>query len=300
MKLFIRSVLPLLYTASTVLAATITGHAIAADEAGYGLPDTLPQIVVSDTLDVLTLNVAHGRNTSLNQLFVSASQHRENLKAVASTLLKSGAQVIALQEADAPSLWSGGFDHVAYLTELTDYRSFVHGYHADSWLYTYGAALLSGFALSETRSYRFRPSWPTTTKGFVRGTLLWSSDQGTTAPQPITLVSVHLDFSRESVRRAQIAELVDELQQVHTPLIVLGDFNADWFAESSPVRDLARELNLRAYNPESTGIGSYKVTERLDWILISDRLKFVDHVVLPNVVSDHLAVLAKISWDTPH
>ena len=166
MRLFIRSVLPLLYTASTVFATAITGHAIAADEAGYGQPDTLPQIVVSNTLDVLTLNVAHGRGTSLNQLLVSTTQQRDNLKEVASTLLKSGAQVIALQEADAPSLWSGGFDHVAYLAELTDYRSFVHGYHADSWLFTYGAALLSRFALSETRSYRFQRSWPTTTKGY--------------------------------------------------------------------------------------------------------------------------------------
>ena len=150
--------------------------------------------------------------------------------------------------------------------------------------------------MSDTYSHGFHPSWPTAGKGFVRGTVLWRNGDTTTAPRPVTLVSVHLDFSRETVRRGQIAELVNELQEVQTALVILGDFNADWSSENSPVRELARELGLRPFRPTTEGLGTYNGSKRLDWILISDELTYVDYAVLPQKVSDHLAVLAKIGW----
>lgn len=279
-------------------ATSIITDSHAANEYDYQGSDLQPLIVESETLDVLTLNIAHGRGLSLNQIFVSTAQHRDNLREVSSLLRDSGAQIVAVQEADGESLWSGRFDHVAYLAEIADYPSYVHGYHANSWLFTYGAGLMSKFRLSEVRSHRFQPSWPTATKGFVLGTVLWRDDQAT--PQAVTLASVHLDFSRESIRQAQIAELADELRIVDTPVIILGDFNGDWSEENSPVRKLARKLNLQAFDPTKTGIGTYKKTQRLDWILISNELKFQDYRVLPHVVSDHLAVLATIGWSSPN
>jgi endonuclease/exonuclease/phosphatase family metal-dependent hydrolase len=154
--------------------------------------------------------------------------------------------------------------------------------------------------MSDSASHSFRPSWPTAGKGFVRGTLMWHSGDPTQAPRPVTLVSVHLDFSRESVRKAQIAELVTELSDVGTALIIMGDFNADWSVETSPVRVLANGLGLRAFEPTRDGLGTYKRNERLDWILISSELRFIDYAVLPSVVSDHLAVVASIGWEAKH
>lgn len=255
-----------------------------------------PKIIESETLGLLSLNVAHGRGTALNQILVSAAGHRQNLEQIADILLASGAQVAALQEADAPSLWSGKFDHVEFLADTSNYPFFVHGYHADAWPFTYGAALISRFTMSDTHSHGFRPSWPTAGKGFVRGTVLWRNGDIAKAPRPVTLVSVHLDFSRESVRQGQIAELVNELQEVQTALVILGDFNADWSSEDSPVRELARALDLRPFRPTTDGLGTYNGTSRLDWILISDELTFVDYAVLPQRVSDHLAVVARIGW----
>lgn len=281
---------------TALLATWVVAEVQTSAEFAYLESDLLPQIVESDTLNVLTLNVAHARGKSLNQILVSTHQHRSNLDKISSVLRDSEAQVVAVQEADGQSLWSGQFDHVGYLSAAAGSWSFVHGYHADSWLFTYGAALMSNFRLSETQSHRFQPSWPTATKGFVRGSILWRDSQDRSAAIPITLVSVHLDFSRESVRRAQIEELVGELQHIQTPLIILGDFNADWSVEDSPVRELTAKLKLRAFNPQGPGLGSYKGSQRLDWILISDRLEFADYRVLPNVVSDHLAVQAKIRW----
>ena len=262
-------------------------------EASYRDSDLARETVVGDTLNLLTINMAHGRGTAMNQLLVSVPQHRKNLDEVAALLVTSDADVIALQEADAPSLWSGSFDHIEYLAEATGHRVSVHGYHADKWLYTYGAALLSRFKMSDVDSHRFAPSWPTAGKGYVRGTLMWSNQNSV---RPVTMVSVHLDFSRLSVRQAQVAELIGDLNGVRTPLIIMGDFNADWSTEDSPVRVLARAMDLRVFRPGFNGLGTYKEINRLDWILISDELKFVEFAVRPDIVSDHLAVEAKIGW----
>lgn len=294
MKPFRNTIICLLCASALFFSLSID---MAKGQAAYRDPDSVPNIIESPTLNLLTLNVAHGRGTALNQILVSSSAHQSNLKDIASLLLSSGAQVAALQEADAPSLWSGKFDHVEYLAREVNYPFFVHGYHADAWPFTYGAALISSVRMTDTRSHRFAPSWPTAGKGFVMGTLMWRTNDPDQQARPVTLVSVHLDFSRKSVREAQIAELVAELKKVDTALIIMGDFNADWSVQDSPVRHLANALNLRAFEPTRAGLGTYKRDKRLDWILISSGLKFTDYTVLPSVVSDHLAVVARIGWN---
>jgi hypothetical protein len=89
---------------------TIYSANIEADETiaiQYGYPDSV--------LRVATLNLAHGRKDSFNQLFVWESTFKENLNDVAEVLTRHRPHVVALQEADAVSRWSGSFDHVAYL-----------------------------------------------------------------------------------------------------------------------------------------------------------------------------------------
>ena len=258
--------------------------------------DSPQRIIASETLDVLSLNIAHGRGRSLNQMLVTRQRHRENLSDIAALLARTDAHVIALQEADAESLWSGGFDHVQFLVDATGYNCFIHGHHADTWLFTFGAALMSRTPISDADSHTFRPSWPTTMKGFVRGTVYWQNGGDAEPAQPVTIISVHLDFSRRKVREAQIAEMVEALSSVSTPVVILGDFNADWNADDSPVREVAGEFGLRPYTPTEGKLGTYGKAKRLDWILISKELQFVKYEVVPGLVSDHLALLAKIGW----
>jgi len=191
--------------AAIAVFACLSSIATARGEAQAPGPGQPGEVIVADTLDLLTLNVAHGRGTALNQLLVSREGHRKNLADIATILLRSGAHVMALQEADAPSWWSGSFDHVQLIAESTDYTSVVHGLHADSWLYSYGAALISRAKLHHTESHSFSPSWPTATKGYVLGTVRWCVGPDSVPAHPVTVVSAHLDFSRKSVRAARIA-----------------------------------------------------------------------------------------------
>ena len=228
-------------------------------------------------------------------MLVSRKRTYQNLDDIADLLIRIGADIVALQEADAPSRWSGKFDHVEYLLEKTDYACFVHGHHAQSWLYNFGSALLSDVQLVDTDSQSFAPSPPTTTKGYVSSVINW---QTTVATVPLLVVSVHLDFSRRRVRDAQVNAMIRSLSGHNMPMIVMGDMNSEWSNKESVVKLLADGLALKAYEPGEEGQGTYKSSsgKRLDWILISPQLAFIEHSVLPDVISDHNAVYAEIGY----
>ena len=120
-------------------------------------PDISPAIINNPTLKVVTLNLAHGRKDGINQLFKSAATIRQNLEEIAIILDKHGADVVALQEADAPSFWSGGFDHVALLAEQAGYPFYENSHQANSWFFSYGTALLSRANLSGVMHHTFKP-----------------------------------------------------------------------------------------------------------------------------------------------
>jgi len=251
-------------------------------------------------LKILTLNVAHGRKDAFNQMFLSAETIQKNLVDIAEVLKKENADVVALQEADGPSWWSGNFDHVATLARLSGYPWHYRADHAKNWMYSYGTAILSRWPVSETIEYTFAPSPPTTTKGFLLSHMQWSYAQSEKKEMIIDVVSVHLDFSRKKVRQIQIEEMAEALAQREQPMIILGDFNSDWFSDESVVKQLAEQAKLKVYQPDGENLRTYvSKDKRLDWILISSEWEFVSYQVLPNIISDHFAVVAEVKLRKP-
>jgi endonuclease/exonuclease/phosphatase family metal-dependent hydrolase len=251
--------------------------------------------IESTYLRVVTLNLAHGRKDGRNQLLQKTETIRNNLGDVAGVLKLVDAHLVALQEADAESSWSGKFNHVAFLGEQADYPCTYHGVHASNRMYDFGTALMSKHAFKGTFSYSFKPSKPTTTKGFVIGALDWNPGGVLSEAMQVKFVSVHLDFSRRSVRRAQIDEMVGILGKIDGPLVLMGDFNTDWLTEDSSLKYLAGQLGLEVFEPHAEGLATYgDKGARLDWILISPELGFDKYAVIPDVVSDHHAVAAEI------
>ncbi len=256
--------------------------------------DIVPESsLIGETMTLLTLNASHGRKTAWNQMLVSTEKTRENLDEIADVLEKTNADVVALQEADAPSRWSGRFNHVLYLRDRTSYNCSLLGEHADTWLYSFGTALLSRVSMERSRSVTFPSSPPSTTKGFVMTHVDWDSGAG---PAAVIVVSVHLDFSRKSVRDRQTQILIDSLRDVDGPVVIMGDLNSRWDQKRSHVRQLAEALDLRAFEPENDSLGTYEDEngKRLDWILVSRSLEFRHYEILPGEISDHLAVFAEI------
>jgi endonuclease/exonuclease/phosphatase family metal-dependent hydrolase len=245
-------------------------------------------------LKVMTLNIAHGRKTAFSQIFLSWQTIDKNLADISAVLKREDADIVALQEADGPSWWGGDFDHVALLAKKAGFSWYSRAEHMDAWALKYGTALLARKPYLETRAYRFKSSFPTPPKGFLLARFGWlPQGADTLKPVFVDVVSVHLDFSRSSVRGRQIAEMRAFLGGRKNPLIIVGDFNSAWLAGDSAVRELARQGGLQVYKPKAADLGTYG-SKRMDWILISAGLEFIRYTVLPDVVSDHLGVVAVI------
>ena len=254
----------------------------------------IQQAYPDSVLRVATLNLAHGRKDSFNQLFVLEDTFKENLSDIVNVLSDYRPHVVALQEADAKSRWSGGFDQVEYLASAAGYPWRIHESNAENWLFSFGTALLSALPLTETIKHTFQPSPPTLDKGFVLAQIDWFSDDKNKS-RKIDIISVHLDFSRQSVRDQQINEMLEILSVRKNPTIIMGDFNSEWLAEISVIKELTTKSHFISYRPESPDFNTYK-NKRLDWILITNDLEFVNYQVLPETLSDHAMVIADIRF----
>ena len=244
---------------------------------------------------VITLNIAHGRKDGRNQMLQCTAIIRRNLDDLARFLAQTAPDIAAVQEADGPSFWSGNFDHVKYLAEQAQFPHRARGSHVKKIRIDYGTALLSKHPLRKIKSVTFPPSPPTFTKGFVMAEVSLPPPKAGGRAAVVTVVSLHLDFSRGSVREKQIRHLVQHLKNVDGPLIIMGDFNCQWPRKDGPLKTLAHELNLHAYRPESKILKTYPLLKtRLDWIFISRELRFGKYQVLPDRVSDHHPVRATI------
>ncbi|QOL25346.1 endonuclease/exonuclease/phosphatase family protein [Thalassotalea sp. LPB0316] len=244
-------------------------------------------------LKLLTLNLAHGRGDSVSQLLLSKEKIKENLNQIGQFLSYENADVVALQEADAASWWSGEFDHVAYLAGLAGYRYYIHGKHVDRFFGRYGTAILSKYPITNSFSYRFAPTPPTPSKGFVVGQINLPCATEPTNCHPIDIYSIHLDFSRQSKRLEQIAQLNAVRQQRQVPSILLGDFNATWQGGNKVIGTILSDRSLTTYFKYSNSHNTYG-NKRLDWIFIPKTMAFLDYQVADQVLSDHQAVVATV------
>ncbi|MHC4943447.1 MAG: endonuclease/exonuclease/phosphatase family protein [Planctomycetota bacterium] len=239
---------------------------------------------------LITLNMVHGRGQHPNRLLNDEETVRANLDAIAETIVQYDPDVVALQEADGPCFWSGEFDHVAYLSEASGLPHAIRGEHVGGMGLSYGTALLSRYPMKEYASFSFSIPPFALPKGFVSASLVcpWFSSE------EITFISVHLDPMRQSVRRHQVNEMIQQIAEIEGPILIMGDMNCDWSKE--PTLELLSEaLNLHTHQPEASDIATFPSNgRRLDWIFISKHMEFETYEVLPDVLSDHLAVYASI------
>lgn len=248
----------------------------------------------SESLKVLTLNLAHGRGRGFHQLFQNTETTIKNLNRVSALLNREDPDVVSLQEADGPSFWSGNFDHVTFLADGGNFAWSVRGAHADNLGLSYGTALLSKLEIHQPEAITFSSEQSAVPKGFIVSAVRWPGRNDL----EVDVVSVHLDFTSKSIRVEQVTELVDTLKRRDRPVIVMGDFNTDWQDKDSALRYIAHELSLNPYEPENTNLDTFPTFgERLDWILVSPGIRFQSYRVIPDVVSDHRGVVAELTLE---
>jgi len=242
-------------------------------------------------LRVMTLNLAHGRGTGFHQMLQHSDQTVRNLDNIATLLNTTGPDIIALQEADSPSFWSGNFNHVGHLARSAGFAHSVQALHVDAIGLAYGTALMSRLDLSNPRAITFDPSLSPVPKGFVVSTIRWPGEDLVN----IDVVSVHLDFMSGTIRKKQADELIAVLRSRNHRVVVMGDLNSEWQQQGSTAQYLVNKLGLKAWQPENSALVTFPALgERLDWILISSGLEFDSHQIIGTGISDHRGVVAEL------
>lgn len=248
----------------------------------------------AQVLVVATLNLAHGRGLAVDQFSLSRDQYEANVNAAAALVKREAPDVLALQEADGPSAWSGYFDHVARLARIASFPHVYHALHMDAALF--GVHIRTGAALLATRPLLRPASHPFLVqrqmKGFVTAECEFDRRR-------VLLASIHLTSTSRSVRHQQVEQIVNTLQAERKPAILMGDFNSTWHDEEDAVRRIAARLKLQAFDPDSRQLATFRAdapSSRIDWILVSPKLEFLDYQVWLDQVSDHLCVVATLRW----
>lgn len=247
-------------------------------------------------LRLVTLNAAHGRRDAPHQAFCRRQTTQRNLESIGEAIRHLAPDVVALQEADGPSAWSGNFDHVATLAELAVLRAHYRGDHNPFGFGRFplasGTALLARYPLLQPISRRFG-AHGADTKGFVLATVEVEEWGG----RELDLVSVHLDPTVAALRRRQIGTLIDTLRERRRDLVVLGDLNCCWDRDPGSMDLLTGALDLKAYRGDRAipTFPSARPRHRLDWILISRGLAFRGYATVAARLSDHLGVVADLA-----
>ena len=257
--------------------------------------------VPTQRLRLVTFNIAHGRGLTPIQGLTSPRKLRVNLRRIADLLGRLGADLVALQEIDECSVWSGSFDHLDYL------RAHAHFPHAAFGInnrreglvsLSYGNAILSRFRINETETIAFGQR-----KLGEKGFLFAEIDVG---GRIVPVVNLHLHFSSRRRRLIQIEHLVTWLRGKQRERgrawtiqpIVCGDFNNPGTRNDATAALLSHlnDYGDYALHPLMGRTFPSPLPGRaLDFVFIPPGCRSVRSEVVRSFLSDHRPVMVEFS-----
>lgn len=254
--------------------------------ASLGIPISMPE---TDQIKVMTINMAHGRSNGKSQLLQRKEAIKNNVTEIGRLVAKEKAQVVALQEADAPSWWSGNFSHVKTVARLGGMSAAIQGLNVEGLGLGYGTAIVTQLKAKSAHQVTFKKTVPTLSKGFVMASCEWPGDPTFV----FDVVSLHLDFANANARKRQLAALREAIQKSAKPIIVMGDFNTDMSGDLLPA--FLEKTQLKTWRVNDNSIVTFPLMgTRIDWILASPEFQIVEQRVLDEVLSDHKILTARI------
>jgi endonuclease/exonuclease/phosphatase family metal-dependent hydrolase len=253
-------------------------------------------------LRIMTFNIAHGRGLTPIQGFTSPRKIRVNLRRIAALISRLEPDVVAMQEIDENSRWSGSFDHLDYLRVYAGFPHAVFGINnrrTGLINLSYGNALLSRYPLLNTETVVFGRR-----KVGEKGFLFAELDVG---GRRVPIVNLHLHSSSRAMRLYQLERLTSWLREKRRaraahwaqPPVICGDFN------NSSIRDDATAAlwsHLSRHDdylvrPQAGGTFPSPLPRRLlDFIFLPTSCRDVQCRVVRTLLSDHCPVLLDFSF----
>lgn len=254
------------------------------------------------SFSLFNLNIMHGRNRKSAIFPIRLSRHeiQSNLQEIIDCIREHDPDIVALQEVDRSSVFSGSFNQFDFLDVHLKYPykyfspscSIAFG---DKKIFVSGNAIFSRHPLRNCESYKFSFSFPTDRMGFI------VADAELPQGRIVTIASVHLvwlDWTRFNSRSRQLDLVQKVVVARKNSAVISGDFNCDFLGKEKSLRTFVNNLGLHAFEPENRNLNtnpSWNPVKRSDWILSSRELDFVSYKTIPDKISDHLAVYAGLS-----
>lgn len=266
--------------------------------------DSLPlqsDHVASPRVRLVTFNIAHGRGLTPIQGLTSARKVRTNLRRIADLIGKLDADLVAFQEIDEHSVWSGSFDHLDYLRTHAGFPHAAFGINnrrRGLVSLNYGNAILSRHPIVETETVAFGRR-KLGEKGFLFAEV---EVHGRVLP----IVNLHLNPSSRGRRLQQLELLVAWLRAKeqergrawNLPPFVCGDFNTPDTGDDATASLLSHlhDYGDYALHPMSVATFPSPLPSRaLDFVFVPPGCRSVRSEVVRTFLSDHRPVLVEFS-----
>ncbi len=252
-------------------------------------------------LRLVTFNIAHGRGLTPIQGLTSARKLRYNLRRIADLMARLGADVVALQEIDECSVWSGSFDHLDYLRAHAGFPHAAFGINnrrRGLVNLCYGNAILSRYPIMDTETVVFGRR-----RLGEKGFLFAEIDVG---GRTVPLVNLHLHFSSRRKRLVQLDLLVAWLRGKErergsawvVPPIVCGDFNTPDTGDDATASLLSHLSDYGDYSLhplKGKTFPSPLPRRALDFVFMPPGCRGVRSEVVRSFLSDHRPVIVEFS-----
>jgi len=217
-------------------------------------------------------------------------------KRMVKEIKKLNPDVLALVEVDTGS-FRAKKDEVVFFEKKLGMKSFVEKvkYPMKGWLKFFhhvpilnkqANAIISKFNLTGVKYHLFHEG---TKRVIIEATIK--------CPKKVTLLLAHLALG-EKTRRAQIEELIGIVNKIKNPVILMGDFNT--FNGTQEIKRLLKKTHLK--DKYKLDIHSTRLTQptwhpkkRLDYVLVSPRVKVKGYEVLNYHFSDHMPLLVEFT-----
>jgi len=208
-----------------------------------------------------------------------------DVDAIAAVISKAKPDVVFLQEVDRNTTRSGKVDQAAELAKKTDMKFYYYAKSMDYQGGEVGLCILSNYTLSETQRTVFPSVEGQTSDRIMVQAMIRFNDQ------PLTVACTHLGLYQNE-RDAEVPVANAALPPAPNAVIFGGDLNAT--PDNATLTSLAGYGFVKSSKLTTWTIPSDKPNRQLDYIMYRPESRFtvVSHTVLPDKVSDHLAVVA--------
>ena len=238
----------------------------------------------------------------------------KDLENIASYLVENKVDICGLQEIDINAKRSKGQDQPVELaqkmTELsgtTYYWAFCYSLRDSSDRYSgakqsqYGVAIVSRYPIVSTRRVQLWADGQTAQLQSLRGKtyegrVLLIAEINVEG-KIFTVINTHLDLHLDARLKA-VETIKNELSQITTPVILLGDLNCR--VDSDEIKALSEVLCVTADVTSEEGpiptYSSTKPSSTIDWIFISKNLWYKDLYVSQVQYSDHMPCVVSLGY----